>query len=181
MIELSQLRRIRQSLGLTQAKFAHACGVSQSLVAKIESGTLDPKFSTVKRIDGAVSGMRRTAAPTLKSVVQRHIITATPQDRLPLLIKRMQHAKISQVPVLDGKHVCGLVTERALLALVAHGKPLEHLTVEAVQEEAPPLLPASTPLPVAAQVLEHVSIAVVMERGAILGVVTRTDVLRGTL
>ena len=51
MFDISMLKRTRLQLGLTQTAFAKQAGVSQSLVTKIESGKLDPKYSTVIRIE----------------------------------------------------------------------------------------------------------------------------------
>jgi DNA-binding transcriptional regulator YiaG len=41
-IDPKQLKKIRVQLGITQSELAKAAGVSQSLIAKLESGLVDP-------------------------------------------------------------------------------------------------------------------------------------------
>ncbi|MBI2575829.1 helix-turn-helix domain-containing protein, partial [Candidatus Woesearchaeota archaeon] len=43
--ELANIKTLRKKLGLTQSGFAGQVGVSQSLVAKIEAGRIDPSYS----------------------------------------------------------------------------------------------------------------------------------------
>jgi len=60
-IDPKQLKKIRVQLGITQSELAKAAGVSQSLIAKLESGLVDPSFSTMKSISeasGHTSGWR---------------------------------------------------------------------------------------------------------------------------
>ena len=48
--DLIELRRMRKIIGLTQAELAQRVGISQSMIAKIESGALNPSYSVVRRI-----------------------------------------------------------------------------------------------------------------------------------
>lgn len=54
MVEPRQLKRLITQLGYTQTGLAKAAGVSQSIVAKIEAGTVDPTFSTLSAISKAL-------------------------------------------------------------------------------------------------------------------------------
>jgi len=44
----------RKELGLTQSKLAASAGVSQSIIAKIEAGSVDPSYSVVQRLFSAL-------------------------------------------------------------------------------------------------------------------------------
>ena len=44
------LRHARRSTGLTQRALATRCGVPQETIARIESGRVDPRISTVDRL-----------------------------------------------------------------------------------------------------------------------------------
>ncbi|MFX1508658.1 MAG: multiprotein-bridging factor 1 family protein, partial [Promethearchaeota archaeon] len=48
--DLIELRRMRKIIGLTQAELAQRVGISQSMIAKIENGTLNPSYNVVRRI-----------------------------------------------------------------------------------------------------------------------------------
>lgn len=54
---LDELVRIRKSSPLTQADVAHRMGISQSAVARIESGERDPHLSTLRRYAHAVGAL----------------------------------------------------------------------------------------------------------------------------
>ncbi|RLI81888.1 XRE family transcriptional regulator, partial [Archaeoglobales archaeon] len=48
--EIDEIRKRRKRLGISQKKLAELVGVSQPLIARIESGKFDPKLSLVKKI-----------------------------------------------------------------------------------------------------------------------------------
>ena len=54
VFDISQLKKIRKQLDLTQFQFAKKAGISQSMIAKIESNKLDPTYSKVKKIELAL-------------------------------------------------------------------------------------------------------------------------------
>ena len=45
-----ELQELRKKVGLTQAELANSVGISQSLVARIEKGQVNPSINTLKRI-----------------------------------------------------------------------------------------------------------------------------------
>lgn len=47
---LDEIAKRRKLLGLTQKQLAKIAGVSQSFIAKIESGKIDPSYSKAKAI-----------------------------------------------------------------------------------------------------------------------------------
>ena len=49
-MDISDIKRLRIKVGLSQTALAKKAGVSQAHIAKIESGKVDPRFSTVDRI-----------------------------------------------------------------------------------------------------------------------------------
>ena len=48
--ELSSIRIKRQRLGIKQKELAEKSGVSQSLIAKLEKGLIEPSYSLTVRI-----------------------------------------------------------------------------------------------------------------------------------
>ncbi len=58
---VSLVRRARLDSGMTQRQLAHASGISQAAIARIETGRIDPRASTVERLLGAAG---RTPAMT---------------------------------------------------------------------------------------------------------------------
>ena len=48
--ELSEIQKIRKGLKLTQSELAKIAGVSQSLIARVEAGNIDPRYSKIVKI-----------------------------------------------------------------------------------------------------------------------------------
>ena len=48
--ELDKIKQMRQKLGLTQTQLAKLAGVSQSMITKIERGTIEPSYLIAKKI-----------------------------------------------------------------------------------------------------------------------------------
>ena len=56
MLELNDIARLRKQLGLTQPELAQLSGVSQSLIAKLEAGKIEPSYTKVKSIIDTLTG-----------------------------------------------------------------------------------------------------------------------------
>jgi transcriptional regulator with XRE-family HTH domain len=48
------LRQLRQESGITQEHVAHRAGITVAALARIERGTTNPRWTTVRRIVGAL-------------------------------------------------------------------------------------------------------------------------------
>ncbi|MEM3267388.1 MAG: helix-turn-helix domain-containing protein [Conexivisphaerales archaeon] len=53
MYELREISKMRKVLGLTQVQLAKMAGISQSLLAKIEAGKVDPSYTRARKIFAA--------------------------------------------------------------------------------------------------------------------------------
>jgi len=53
------LKKMRLELSLTQHDLATRAGVSQPLIARIESGDVDPRLSTLRKIFNALMQQKR--------------------------------------------------------------------------------------------------------------------------
>lgn len=172
MLDIKDVKSARQRLGLTQTELAHEAGVSQSIIAKIEAGRIDPSYSTAQRILAALEQRRRKSAPKAKEMMRKDIITIKPTASVADAVKLMKKHAISQLPVQDTK-IVGLVTEATILAhLNALGKK-----VEDIMEAAPPMLAPDADLAVVSALLQHYQLVLIVEKGKAIGVITKSDVL----
>ncbi len=174
--ELSGIKPLRKRLGLTQHQLAKAAGVSQSLIAKVEAGLVDPSYTTAKAMLGALNLLERKREPNAEQLLRTRLITCKPDERLATAIAKMEKGALSQLPVLEGDEAVGMLTERAIVKSMAR---IETGTlVKEVMEEAPPIVPPETPRKVLAELLTHFSLVLVKERGRVKGIVTKADLLR---
>ncbi|MBW2971599.1 CBS domain-containing protein [Candidatus Woesearchaeota archaeon] len=174
--EINSLKQIRKQIGLTQTEFAREAGVSQSLVAKIEAGKIDPTYSKVKQIFEALDRLSKRQELSAKEVMQKGIITAKPADRMVDTVKLMHKKAISQVPVIDGKNIVGLVTEKELLEKIGQSD-VHMLKVKDVMAEPPPIVSEDTKISVLKSLISYYPILLVAKKGEISGVVTKSDII----
>ncbi|MBI4147297.1 CBS domain-containing protein [Candidatus Woesearchaeota archaeon] len=103
------------------------------------------------------------------------IIVAKPSDKATEVIKIMNHKNISQVPVVDGDNVIGLVSETSALE---NSEKLNKLVAKDIMEEAPPIVSINASLSVVSSLLKHYSLVLVKRKGVLVGVITKSDLLR---
>jgi cystathionine beta-synthase len=114
-------------------------------------------------------------------IARRHIdqatITVSPKDALLVAYQRMKLYEISQLPVIDGGKVIGIIDESdLLLAVFSHTEKFREPVAGAMTTRLE-FIQASQPLSDLVSVLERNHVALVMEAGNFLGLVTRIDLL----
>lgn len=174
--ELSHLKRIRKQLGLTQTEFAREANVSQSLIAKVESGNIDPTYSKVKQVFDALDRLGRKKELSAREIMQTGIITAKPQDMIVDVVKLMGNNAISQVPVLEGKNIVGMITDKDLLEHLGSGD-VHILKVRDAMVEPPPIIGEDTKISAINALIRHYPLVIVAKKGELSGIITKSDIL----
>jgi len=174
MFEPAQVREVRRTLGLTQGQLAKQAGVSQSFVAKLESGMVDPSLSSMKRISSALEGVRRAKERTVLEVMHHGVIFVSPVDSLKIAAQRMRARSISQLPVLSRGRILGMITEADILNAMLSEK---NGKVPSFMRDAPPLIAPSSSVRVASDLLKWWPIVLVGDKGKLVGVVTKSDLI----
>src|SRR5215467_13310875 len=105
---LDDIPKRRKALGLTQSRLAELAGVSQSIIAKIESGTVDPSYSIVKRLVEALEKQSvETSRPRVSEIMSRPVISVSRTQLVRDAVDLMRKRGYSQVPVLEGTRSVG--------------------------------------------------------------------------
>lgn len=178
--ELAYIVRRRKELGLTQGELATRAGVSQAYISRLERGKLDPRLSTMRKIRVVLEEDRRSRT-TLAAVMSRPVISAGPEVTVAEAIRTMTEHGFSQLPVLRQGVPVGAVGERTVMRLLAGSRNPSVSAgrrVSEVMEPAPPTLPMDSDPAQAVALLDNYSMVLVMEKGAVEGIVTRADILR---
>lgn len=174
VFDITNLKKIRKQLNLTQHEFAKKAGISQSMVAKIESGRLDPTYSYVKKIEEAIEQLTKTQESEAKDIMNKKVISVNKNEEIKNIINLLTKYDISQVPVLDNDIVVGLITESILLE---HKEDVNKKASE-VMGESPPIVAKSAKISVITSLLRFYSIVLINEAGKLVGVITKADILK---
>lgn len=181
MIEPSQLGPARKRLGLSQSELARRSGVSQSLIAKIEAGLLDPSYSRLKALSDVVERLDSAPHLTAEQVMRRDVVLMYATDPVEQAVDHLARHGISQIPVFDEGVLVGTVTESSLLAHVGRhrGDPAALAApVKVVMTPALPQVPPETDEGSLVSLLAIFPAVLVAANGRIQGIVTKTDLLK---
>jgi len=182
LFSLSEIEKMRRQVGVTQTKLAEEAGVSQSLIARIEAGKVDPKYSKVEKIFTALKRLSKGKVLLARDVMSKGVVHVKSRDSVEKAAEIMRKKDISQLPVLDDNNVIvGSITEEDVLDRVAKGTRLEELSLTLVDEimrESLPEVTKDTPVPLISSLLEYSPAVLVKDRGKTLGIIARSDMLK---
>jgi len=181
MYELTDLKGMRKVLGLTQAELAKLSGVSQSLIAKIEAGKVDPSYTRTKKIFEILESFEKKAGRCAKDIMEADLITTDFDAAVSDAVKIMHAKAISQLPILRSGEVVGSLSEKNLVEKIASGDGVEDILIKRVDEimdDPFPTVSEDTPLELVAKMLNYYGAVLVLSSGKPAGIITRSDLLK---
>jgi predicted transcriptional regulator len=178
---LEDIAKKRRQLGLKQAELAKLAGVSQSLIAKLESGKIDSSYTKVKTIFDVLTRLEAKTKIQEQKINPTKIISVQKTEPLTNVIQLMKQHGYSQIPVFNKKQSVGSVTEKTILHQILEGKDLSQiskLSTEDVMDEAFPQVGEDAPLALISTLLQTYSAVLVAKKGTVVGIITKADLLR---
>src|SRR5512139_4066346 len=112
---LEDIAKRRRQLDLKQSQLAKAAGVSQSLIAKLEAGTIDSSYTKVKTIFDVLERLEFKSKVQAEKLVHTEIVGVQRSQPISEVVNIMKDHGYSQIPVFDGKQPVGSVSEKAIL------------------------------------------------------------------
>ncbi|MBI1969010.1 CBS domain-containing protein [Candidatus Woesearchaeota archaeon] len=178
VFDITQLKRIRRQLELTQQQFAQLAGISQSMVAKIEAGRLDPTYSYVKKVEEAIAllAKRQDTEKHAKDIMHKSVISIRKNQKMTDVLPLFTKHGISQIPVVEDGKAMGLLSETAIVRHMQAG--FTEKRVQEVMEEAPPVISAETSVMMIAALLQFSPLILVQVKGELVGVITKADLIK---
>ncbi|WHZ19783.1 MAG: Cystathionine beta-synthase [Rhodanobacteraceae bacterium] len=113
----------------------------------------------------------------MRPYAQRDTVVAAPADLLVTAYNRMKLYDVSQLPVMDGERIAGIIDESDLL-LHVYGDEKKFLDpVSTAMITSLQLLDVKAPIEDLLPIFEHGRVAIVMDGEKFLGLITRIDLL----
>jgi len=178
---LEDIARKRRQLGIKQAELAKLAGVSQSLIAKLESGKIDSSYTKVKTIFDVLDRLEAKTKIQEGKVVPNEVIGIQEDEPLSKVVRLMKDHGYSQIPVFNGKQSVGSISEKTILRQILDGKDLaeiSRLPIEEIMEEAFPQVSEDAPLSLISSLLQVYSAVLVSKKGKVVGIITKADLVR---
>ena len=178
---LEDIAKRRRQLGLKQSELAKAAGVSQSLIAKLEAGTIDSSYTKVKTIFDVLERLEFKNKVQAEKLLHSDVVSVQKSEPISNVVKIMKERGYSQIPVFDGKQSVGSISEKTIMRQILDGKDLEQLSklpTQDIMEEAFPQINEDAPLSLITSLLQNYSAVLVARKGAVIGIITKADLLR---
>ncbi len=181
---IPEIRKMRKNLGISQKELAGLTGVSQSYIARLEKGEINPTYEKVRRIYEILnrSGMRANSIDIdVSKIMSSTVLMITQGESVVHALTLMRERGYSQLPVTDDKRVVGTITEADINDLLVKGKSIESLRNMLVKNIMGPALPQvdkRSPISMIYPILKYSNAVLVFDEGEIKGIVTKADVLK---
>lgn len=173
-----ELRQLRESLNVTQKDLAKRIGVTQSFIAKIESGRIDPRVSIVNRILEELFALYNNN-DTVDKVMKSPVISVSKETPLIETFKLMDERGISQLPVVNKQgSIIGMIYDFVLLRRVMEKEP-SLMKAGDVMDKIPPLLKVESRVDEAVKLLlRSQAVVIIDQKMRPIGIITRSDIIR---
>lgn len=173
----------RRKLGLTQNQLADLAGVSQSYIAKLEAGKIEPSYLKIKAIFEALDSIERKKEVSAAEIMTKDVISVRADANINEAVDVMRRHGFSQLPVMDGDNPVGGVSERTLLDRILYpddDAPPGQRKVRDIMEDSFPQVSEDAPLSLLISLLKYYPAILVQKKGKMVGIVTKADLL-GTI
>ncbi|MCZ7397698.1 MAG: CBS domain-containing protein [Candidatus Methanoperedens sp.] len=173
------MKKTRLELSLTQHDLATRAGVSQPLIARIESGDVDPRLSTLRKIFNAFDAARKEKVE-VRNIMHSPVIHTSSDSSIEEAARIMEEHSFSQMPVIDnGVPVGSISTDQIVHSMTDQDiKKVSHIPVKNIMGESFPTVSPMTDANTVSRVFEQHPAVLVLEKGKVVGMVTRHDIMK---
>jgi predicted transcriptional regulator len=178
--ELSEIKRRRERMGLTQSALAEKARVSQSLVAKVENGEAQPSYANARALFAALDEAERGEEKKARDLMNNKVLNVSPTNSVGKAMALMKKHGISQIPVVKDGIAVGSVSEKMVLQELEKGRDLHELAgtkISEAMEEPFPTISEETPLSSVSALLAHEQAVLVSKKGRTTGIITKGDLI----
>ena len=187
--ELSEIKKLREELGLSQRKLAQRCNIQPSFLNMVENikNPTKPGYDVLVKIFNELdteAQKRLDKLTTAAKVCRKNPTTARKSEYVDDIIKIMHDKDYSQIPVIESGGCIGLVTENSLVKFLQERdhKPIIQTKVKEVMETPPPTIDINTKITnKSLDLLSETKCLLVSENGKIMGILTKIDAIRGLM
>jgi predicted transcriptional regulator len=173
------LKHKRMELGLTQSDLAKSAGVSQPLIARIESGDVDPRLSTLRKIIEVFENIEKEDI-CVRDIMNTTVISVSPEEHVDAAVHIMKKYGISQIPVISNGVSFGSISEEMIVKSLSDKKKafVSNMQIREIMGDSFPTVSQNANIKMVSHILETNPAVLVVENGKSIGFVTKHDVMK---
>jgi predicted transcriptional regulator len=178
--DVTELRALRKKLGISQSELSRRSGVSQSLIARLESGSVDAGYRKVSLLFSALDEARQKDV-SVSEIMSHHVYGAASSETIEKAALKMKKYGVSQMPVFENRRIVGSISESTILNQIASGADTRDLSKRKIRsciENPLPTVSPNTPVKTVSLLLETSPAVIVLEKSRVVGIATKADLLK---
>ncbi len=168
---LASIRARRKRLGISQSEFSRLTGISQSMLTRIERGSVMPGYNKAVGIFERLTELEHKDQKVASDIMNRDLIILKGSDTVGKVMRLAKEHSISQFPVMDGANIVGSIRLVDIMGLSMDSRIGWRLN--------PPfaMINESTPSSIVRELLKHDREVLVMRKAKPIGIITVDDFL----
>ncbi|MDD1703378.1 MAG: CBS domain-containing protein [Methanoregula sp.] len=173
-----ELRSRRESLGLRQTEIARRAGISQSMVARIEAGSVDPRVSTLNKIIVVLNNAEPKKMQAAQ-IMHTPVLSVSPQATITQAVEIFEKNDVSQIPVIERGIPVGCISESAIVKAIEQQRfhHTHSFVVKEFMEPGFPTVPPDMNVETVVNILQQNHAVLVVEGRIVKGVITKHDLI----
>lgn len=178
--EISLLKKKRILAGLNQKELANLSGVSQSIIAKIESGKINPSYTIIKNIFEALENLSQSEEKKCFDLMSKNIFFAKSEQKVSEISNIMHKHSISQLPIIKGKKIVGLISENTILERLNSGidySKLKSMKAKEIMDIPLPTLNMNIPIKSIIPLIKESGAILILDKEKPVGIITKSDLI----
>jgi len=177
--ELNSIKSRRLRAGIGQKELAKLADVSQSLIAKLEAGKIEPSYNIVVRIFSTLDRLEHSSEKKCFEIMTKKVIFVSKDSKVAKVAELMKKNSISQLPVVDGKIIVGSISEGVIFGkmLECSKKELCIKTVGEIMIEPYPVVSSEMPISVVIPMLKSTEAILVKGKKELEGIITKANLI----
>jgi len=178
---LSEIKRLRIKLNLSQGELGKLCDISQSVLSKIENGFLDPPFSKAKRIFEILESqmeileIKERSTRKAINIMTKNVISLNSGSKVKDAVNLMSKYEISQLPIIDDDKNLGSITARKIQKLITDNPEIKNVNIKLVRELPFPEIQQNWNIKDISDLLSKYPAILVKDFDEFIGIITNAD------
>jgi predicted transcriptional regulator len=178
---LSDIKRLRKNLKISQKELGKILNISQSTISRIENATMDPPYSKLKKIYEYLEkehNAREKLKKRAEDIMTKNLISITPNSTIKKAITLMNEHEISQLPIFEKNHNLGSITSKKIQKCIIDHRDIINTDVSLIKELSFPEIDKNWNVKdISALLLKYPAI-LVKENNVYIGIITDSDLLK---
>ncbi|MFX0038987.1 MAG: CBS domain-containing protein [Promethearchaeota archaeon] len=178
---LSELKRLRKKLNISQKELGKVLNIPQSTISRIENATIDPPYSKLKKIYEFLENERKKREKSMKhaeDIMTKKIISITPNSTIREAIALMNEHQISQLPILEKNQNFGSITSKKIQKFIIDHPEIISKDVFLIKELPFPEIDKSWNVKEISNLLLKYPAVLVRQSNNYIGIITDSDLIK---